>query len=83
MKFENFLKGLFTTLVGIALMIISIYEYLTGEDGLMQTGLIMVAGFALLFMRDKISDFISELAKRALNKWFPPKAETPEPPKQN
>jgi hypothetical protein len=70
MKFENFFKGFVTTLIGCALMILPVYDWFwEGERDWYQLGVPFVGGFALLYMRDKLSEFLSDFGKVLLNKF--------------
>ena len=69
---ENIIKGWFTSLLGAALMVMSVFEWWTVEQKQMYDWDIaapFIAGFALLYMKDKISDWINSLVQAAIDKF--------------
>lgn len=68
---ENIVKGWFTTLLGCGVMCLSIYEWWMTPDGKpvdwLDVSVPFVAGFALIYMKDKISDWITELFKTLID----------------
>lgn len=73
---ENIVKSWVTTFIGIALMVLSVYE-LYAEGLNTKNCIALAAGFALLWMRDNISIWLNDLAKTGtdiLKDKFKPKA---------
>ena len=69
---ENIVKGWFTSLLGAALMILSIVEWWSKEEAQMTDYNVIgpfVGGFALLWMRDNISQWISTFIQAAIDKF--------------
>ncbi len=66
---ENIIKGWFTTLLGMALMVFASYEWYMGEPDWYRVAIPFTAGFILLFMRDKISDWVTSLVMAAIEKF--------------
>lgn len=68
---DNFIKGPLTSLIGLVFMLSAGYgwwiEWLTDLQGAVAA----LAGFTLLFMRDKLPDFITQLVTALLDKFFP------------
>jgi hypothetical protein len=60
MELKNIITGWFTTLLGIALMTLSVYAWLE-DDNWWQIGVPFVSGFILLSMKDQLSTFINNL----------------------
>jgi TRAP-type uncharacterized transport system fused permease subunit len=69
MHFENIIKSLFTTLIGIVAMSLALYGWYLDELTDWQGGALGIIGFALLFMRDQIPGFLKKFAGLALNKF--------------
>lgn len=69
MNTENILKSWFSSIIGATAMTLSIYgwwfDQLTDFQGLA----LFVIGFALLWMRDKISTFIESAIRAAIKKY--------------
>ncbi len=65
---ENIVKGWFTTLLGLALMTLGSFEFYEEADWY-RCGVPFIAGFILLFMRDKISEWITSLVMAAIEKF--------------
>jgi hypothetical protein len=68
--FDNFIKGPLTSLLGFALMILSGYGWYTKVLTDAQAICCIIAGFALLFMKDKLPDFIGQFFKAIIEKLF-------------
>lgn len=69
---ENIVKGWFTSLLGAALMVMAIIEWWTVEGKLIYDFDVIgpfIAGFALLYMKDKISDWIGQLFQAIIDKF--------------
>ena len=69
---ENIVKGWFTSLLGAILMLASVYEWWSVEEKQMYDWDIacpFIAGFALLYMKDKISEWITSLVQAAIDKF--------------
>lgn len=68
---DNFIKGPLTSLLGLAIMIASSigwsFDWFTDWQG----GITFIGGFALLFMRDKLPEFITKFVNAVINKFFP------------
>lgn len=60
MDLRNIIVGWFTTLLGMGLMAVSVYAWWE-NDTWWQIGVPFVAGFILLFMKDKLSEFLNNL----------------------
>lgn len=69
MKWENILKGIFTTLIGAAAMAYSLYGWSKDELTNWQAGGLAMIGFSLLWIRDDIAGFIKRFADAALTKF--------------
>lgn len=72
MNTENLIKGWFTSLLGASLMVMAIYEWWTVEGKLFYEYDVIIpfiAGFALLYMKDKISDWIGSFVQAVLDKF--------------
>jgi hypothetical protein len=66
---ENIFKSWFTTLLGCVLMGLGVYEWwMKGETDWYRIAAPIVGGFALLYMKDKISEWIVEFFKAILSK---------------
>ncbi len=67
---ENVIKGWFTSILGAALMLIAGYDYFF-TDVLTEREAIGAAiiGFAMLWMRDKISEWIGQLVTVIIDKF--------------
>lgn len=77
MQLENFLKSFVTTIIGLALMALAVYELyeawmtdlkMEWNDWL-QILISGVGGYALMHMKDKISEWISSLVTAAIDKF--------------
>lgn len=75
MNMENIIKGIFTTILGIAIMSAASYGWWVEHLTDWQAGTFGTIGFALLFMRDQIPAFISRFAQGALDKFTGKKEE--------
>ena len=65
---ENLIKGWFTSLIGMAMMAYSAYDWFISDVMTWQeTSISFVAGFALMQMKDKISDWIGQAASICLD----------------
>lgn len=68
-KFENWLKGLVTTLLGLGLMVGAAYEwwidYFTDWQAIAAGSI----GFMLVYARTKIDDLIQEAIKKLIEKF--------------
>jgi TRAP-type uncharacterized transport system fused permease subunit len=73
MKFENVIKSVFTTLLGCVMMGVGFYGWYTDNLTDWQAVGSGVAGFALLFMRDQIPDFIRRVFNKKLGDQEEPK----------
>ena len=66
---ENIVKSWFTTLLGCVLMGLGVYEWWTGDEtDWYQISVPIIGGFALLYMKDKISEWIGDFFKAILSK---------------
>jgi hypothetical protein len=68
---ENIFKSWATTLFGLALWGIAVYEFFFDKDSAIeawQAGLMVVGGFALLWMRDSVSQWINSWVQKKVNK---------------
>jgi len=71
---ENLTKNIVTTVIGVVLMCASSGTYIATwfvalpliEDKMYQLGLVFILGFALLFMRDKITTYIDIFTKKKI-----------------
>jgi hypothetical protein len=76
MKYINIFRGIVTTLIGVVLMLVSLYFYLWAPDDFeldLTTAIIMfVAGLVLLLMPDDIPAFIRTLFARKYGAPPPP-----------
>lgn len=69
---ENIVKGWFTSLLGAALMVMAVYEWWTVKEKQIYDWDILgpfIAGFALLYMKDKISEWIGTLFSAIIDKF--------------
>ena len=69
---ENIVKGWFTTLLGGVLMVMAIIEWWTVEGKTMYDFDVIapfISGFALLYMKDKISEWIGSFIQAAIDKF--------------
>ena len=71
-KLQDGVKSWVTTVLGILIMSSQVFEYawetywknlIWETQDYVQAGLIMVAGFALLFMKDQLTEWIKEKFK--------------------
>lgn len=76
MNLENIIKGIFTTILGIVIMCAASYGWWVEHLTDWQAGGFGITGFALLFMRDQIPQWIGRFASAALEK-FTGKKEDP------
>jgi hypothetical protein len=71
---ENISKNIYTTVIGCVLMTVSsiaicmnwFFEF--KQIPVTQVAIVFTAGFALLFMRDKISSYIDGFVKKKIDK---------------
>lgn len=70
MKFENFIKGPLTTLLGFFVLVGCVLgwaiDYLTDW----QAGGGAMVAFALMFMRDNIAQWMKDFVSAVINKFF-------------
>lgn len=69
---ENIVKGWFTSLLGAALMVMAVLEWWTEEKAQMTDYNVIgpfIGGFALLWMRDSISGWISTFIQAVIDKF--------------
>jgi len=69
---ENMIKGWFTSLLGAALMVMAVVEWWTTENKQIYEWDILapfIAGFALLYMKDKISEWIGTFFQALVDKF--------------
>lgn len=69
---ENIVKGWFTSLIGAILMIMAIVEWWTVENKQVYEWDILgpfIGGFALLYMKDKISEWIGSFVQAVIDKF--------------
>jgi hypothetical protein len=69
---ESIFKSWFTTILGAAIMALSSYDWFFNPISEMtprETGIAVVAGFTLMFMRDSISTWIQDAFKAILDKF--------------
>ena len=66
---DNFIKGPLTSVLGLILMCAAGYGWWTDELTDWQAGGAGIVGFALLFMRDKLPDFISRFFTALIEKF--------------
>jgi hypothetical protein len=69
MQFENIFKSILTTLLGAAMMGMAFYGWYTDWLTDWQGAGAGISGFALLFMRDKLPEFIGRFANALLSKF--------------
>lgn len=69
MKFENILKGFFTTLIGAVMMGLALYSWYMGESTDWQAGGLGIIGFAMLWMRDQIPGWIQQFFTAIIEKF--------------
>lgn len=66
---ENIIKSWFTTLLGCVLMGLGVYEFWIGDmTDWYRIAAPIIGGFALLYMKDKISEWIGEFFKVIISK---------------
>jgi hypothetical protein len=68
--YESVIKAWFTSLLGAISMTLAIYGWWTGQSTNLESIIAAACGFALLYMRDKISTWIEEAFKLLMNKFF-------------
>jgi len=68
---ENLVKGVFTSALGMVLMIGAGYGYWNHHLNEWPAGVIGMIGFSLLWIRDQIGGFISQFVSSVLKKFFP------------
>ncbi len=69
---ENMIKGWFTSLLGAALMVMAVYQWWTEDKKQIYEWDVIgpfIAGFALLYMKDKISEWIGALFQTIIDKF--------------
>lgn len=66
---ENIIKGWFTTIMGMVAMGFALYGYAIEGWTWQEAGGLFALGFTLLYMRDKISEWISQFVKAILEKF--------------
>lgn len=66
---DNFIKGPLTSLLGFCLMITAFLAWFTDDLTDWQAGAVGIIGFALLFMRDKLPDFVSQFFTAVISKF--------------
>lgn len=66
---DNFIKGPLTSLIGLACMCAALFGWWTDWLTDWQGGGLGIIGFALLFMRDKLPDFISQFFTAIISKF--------------
>lgn len=78
--FDNFIKGPITSVLGLCAMVAAGYFWFT-TDHLTnwEAGVIAIGGFTLMFMKDKLPEFIGQFFKAALEK-FGLKTDPPKEP---
>jgi predicted phage tail protein len=67
---ENIIKGWFTSILGAAAMALSLYAWWTDQATNIEAIFAGSCGFALLYMRDKISTWIEQAFKMLMNKFL-------------
>lgn len=77
--FDNFIKGPLTSLLGLIIMIVAGYGWYADKLTDYQALGCAIAGFALLFMRDKLPDFIGKFFNAIIDKFSGNKNNTTPP----
>jgi TRAP-type uncharacterized transport system fused permease subunit len=72
MNYENIIKSWFTTILGCIAMGLSLFGWWFDQLTDWQGVALFIIGFALLFMRDKISGMIEQVIAAAINKFSKP-----------
>lgn len=69
---ENIVKGWFTSLLGAALMVMAVLEWWSTPEMEIYDWNVLgpaIGGFALLYMKDKISEWIGSLIQGIIDKF--------------
>lgn len=69
MNFENIFKGIITTLIGAAIMGSAYYGWYTDHLNDSQGIVAGLLGFAMLWMRDKMPEYIGNLFSAIISKF--------------
>jgi TRAP-type uncharacterized transport system fused permease subunit len=67
---ENIYKSWFTSLLGAVAMVLAIYGWWMNRSTNLESIFLAACGFALLYMRDKISTWIEQAFKLLMNKFL-------------
>lgn len=70
MRFENFIKGPLTTLLGFFVLVGCIVGWATDWLTDWQAGGGSMVAFALMFMRDTIAEWLKQFVTAVINKFF-------------
>lgn len=69
-KLENIIKGPALTIFGLTIMGVSFYYWMMDEMSDVQALGAGAVGFALMYMRSKLDDFISKFLDATIAKFF-------------
>lgn len=69
MNVENIVKGWFTTLLGIAIMVIAVYSWYNDQLTDLQALSAGIVGFSMMWMRDIISRKLEEFFSVIIEKF--------------
>lgn len=79
MNAENIFKSWFTSLLGGVIMILSLYDWWWLGEEITKAIWPFVGGFALLMMKDKVSDLINQAFEVVINRMRGGPPTTPKP----
>ncbi len=68
---DNFIKGPLTTLLGLAMIVLAIWGWFTDHLTDPQAYALGGIGIVLMFVKDKIPDFVSRIFHGLVGRWFP------------
>lgn len=63
-KIENFVKGIFLSILGLAVMTLAVYGWWTDQLTNIEAGAVLCIGFALAFMRTKLDDLVTAFFRK-------------------
>lgn len=63
-KLENIIKGIFLSLLGLAVMTLAVIGWWQEMITNLEAGAVLCIGFALAFMRSKLDDLVSAFFKK-------------------
>jgi len=70
---ENFIKGPLTSLLGLVIMCVACYGWYMDSLNDWQSIIALTVGFSLLFMKDKLPEYVGSFFKGVIGKFLPNK----------